>query len=200
MTIRRTIPLLAALIICAAPLVAGDAAPALPPAEGNPLPIPLGGAFSLTDQTGRTRTEADPEGRLQLLFFGYVACESICAVAIPQMAALAERLRGEGIAVRPVLITVDPLRDTPEVMAAKLAEFDPDFVGLTGSQEELTATYRKFGVEAVEVAQEPDGQPIFAHGSFIYLLDGAGKLLTVLPPILSDDRAAEIVAAFAARG
>jgi protein SCO1/2 len=116
------------------------------------------------------------------------------------MAALAERLRGEGIAVRPVLITVDPLRDTPEVMAAKLAEFDPDFVGLTGSQEELTATYRKFGVEAVEVAQEPDGQPIFAHGSFIYLLDGAGKLLTVLPPILSDDRAAEIVAAFAARG
>ncbi len=191
-----------ALVAFTAAALAHDAAhapQAIPPAEGVPLPFALGGPFTLTDQFGQTRTEADPDGRLQLLFFGYANCEAICTVALPQMAGIVQDLRAKGLAVRPVMITVDPDRDTPEVMAAALAKLDPDFVGLTGSSQALAATYKAFAVENTVVFTDPDGNPVYAHGSLLYLLDGEGRFLTVIPPILSDERAAEIIAAFAPR-
>lgn len=194
--------LAAAFALCAVSAAASahDAPhPALPPAEGVPLPFALGGPFTLTDQHGRTRTEADPDGRLQLLFFGYANCEAICTVALPQMAGIVQNLRARGIPVRPVMVTVDPENDTPEVMDAALEKLDPDFVGLTGSTEALAATYKAFSVENSVVFTNPAGNPVYAHGSLLYLLDGDGGFLTVIPPILSDERATEIIAAFAGR-
>lgn len=196
--------LAAALALCsvAAAGLAHDAphdSPELPAAEGLPLPLGLGGPFTLTDQHGQTRTEVDPDGRLQLLFFGYANCEAICTVALPQMAGIVQALRAQGIPVRPVMVTVDPDRDTPEVMAKALGDLDPDFVGLTGSPEALAATYKAFSVENTVVFDDPEGNPVYAHGSLLYLLDGQGRFLTVIPPILSDERVTEIIAAFAAR-
>jgi protein SCO1/2 len=194
----------AALALCAVAAAANahDAphgTPPLPAAEGLALPLALGGPFTLTDQHGRTRTEADPDGRLQLLFFGYAHCEAICTVALPQMAGIVQDLRAQGIPVRPVMVTVDPDRDTPEVMAEVLEKLDPDFVGLTGAAKALAATYRAFSVENTVVFTDPAGNPVYAHGSLLYLLDGQGRFLTVIPPILSDERAVEIIAAFAPR-
>lgn len=188
-----------ALAVVAVPSLAHDAAQGLPPAEGVPLPFALGGPFALTDQFGQTRTEADPEGRLQLLVFGYAHCEAICSVALPQMADIVQDLKLQGIAVRPLMITVDPDRDTPEVMAEVLGELDTDFVGLTGTPEALAAAYKAFSVENAVVFHDPAGNPVYAHGSLLYLLDGEGRFLTMIPPILSDERAAEIIAAFAPR-
>lgn len=190
-------------VVLAHPALAHDTHPTAkpPPATaGQALPLPLGGAFRLTDQHGNSRTEVDPEGRLQLLFFGYAACESICTVALPQMATLTKRLRDQGIAIRPVMVTVDPENDTPEAMVRALAPLDADFVGLTGTPEALAAVYRSFAIESSVVFTDPAGQPVYAHGSLLYVLDGQGKFLTILPPILSDDRAAEIIAAFAVGG
>lgn len=193
-------PLLLALLL-ATPVAAHDAArdtPELSAAQGIPLPLPLGGAFSLVDQFGRTRTEADPDRQLQLMFFGYVACESICTVALPQMAGIAQRLRNRGIALRPVMITVDPVRDTPAAMARVLNAMDADFVGLTGSDTALQSAYDAFAVDTTVVFNDPSGAPaVYAHGSLLYLLDGQGQFLTIIPPILSDDRVEEIIAAFA---
>jgi protein SCO1 len=115
------------------------------------------------------------------------------------MAGIVQDLRAKGLAVRPVMITVDPDRDSPEVMAAALEKLDPDFVGLTGSPQALEATYKAFSVENTVVFTDPAGNPVYAHGSLLYLLDGQGRFLTVIPPILSDERAAEIIAAFAPR-
>jgi protein SCO1/2 len=157
--------------------------------------LPLGGPFRLTDQFGRERTEVDPDGRLQLLFFGYAACESICTVALPQMAALTARLRDQGIAIRPVMITVDPEHDSPEVLRRVLGDLDPDFLGLTGSPEALAAVYRNFAIENEVVLTDASGQPIYAHGSLFYVLGEKGDFLTIIPPILSDDRATEVIAA-----
>lgn len=195
-----------AALLCALlaqPAVAHDThQPASPPpaAAGKALPLPLGGPFRLTDQHGNTRTEVDPEGRLQLLFFGYAACESICTVALPQMAGLAQRLRARGIAIRPIMITVDPERDSGAVMARVLDALDPDFLGLTGSTEALAASWRNFAVESAVVFTDPAGQPVYAHGSLLYLLDGEGKFLTLIPPVLSDNRAEEIIAGYAPQG
>ncbi len=191
------------LAVAALPALAHDAKPhanALPAATGVPLPLPLGGPFTLTDQHGQPRTEADPHGSLQLLFFGYANCESICTVALPQMAAIAARLRARDIALTPVMVTVDPLRDTPALMAEELGKLDPAFVGLTGNDSALAAVYASYAIENSVVFTDPAGQPVYAHGSLLYLLDGQGKFLTIIPPILSDERAEEIIAAFAPAG
>ena len=166
--------------------------------EGLPLPFALGGAFSLTDQHGQPRTEADPHGHLQLLFFGYAQCREICSAALPQMAEVAAALNARGIAITPVLITVDPTRDTVVAMAPAMAKWSADFVGLTGTEAELAKAYKAFSIESRLVFEDPASGPVYAHGSFIYLLDGTGKFITVLPPILSNDRMIEIITGHAA--
>lgn len=166
----------------------------------SPFPADLGGAFALTDQTGARRTQADPDGRLQLFFFGYARCQAICTVALPRMAQMADIAAEAGIAVRPVLITVDPARDTPEGMVEPLAELHPEMVGLTGPEADLAAVRDLFQIERKLVFEDPEYGPIYAHGSFIYLMDASGGLLTVIPPIVSPDRGAEIVAKYAAAG
>ncbi|MEX2519343.1 MAG: SCO family protein [Paracoccaceae bacterium] len=172
------------------------------PLEGDasPFSIELGGAFTLTDQWGAPRGEADPEGWLQLFFFGYAECQAICTVALPRMAEIAEIAAEAGLKVRPVLITVDPARDTPEAMRAPLAGLHPDMVGLTGSEEELSAVRRLFRVERKVVFEDSEYGEVFAHGSFIYLMDAEGRLLTLIPPIISPARGAEIVARYAGAG
>lgn len=199
---------LAAALCLAASLVSGEAAAhdkghaaaGAPAPSGLPLPFDLGGPFTLTDQNGRERTEVEPEGRLQLLFFGYANCESICSVALPQMVSITRGLAEKGIALAPVMITVDPARDTPEAMAPILADLHPDFVGLTGPEPALASVYKHFAVKNEVVFEDPAGGAVYAHGSLLYLLDGQGKFLTVLPPILTDERMMEIIAAYAVAG
>lgn len=158
-----------------------------------PFPIDLTARFDLVDQTGARRTERDFAGRAMAIFFGYANCEGICSTALPRLGAAIDILGEDGPDVVPVLITIDPERDTPEAMAASLAGIHPRFVGLTGSEPSLAATRRAFQVEAREVSYDADGNPIFAHGSFIYLIDGEGRLAALLPPILSPERMAEIM-------
>ncbi|MEM7547987.1 MAG: SCO family protein [Pseudomonadota bacterium] len=172
------------------------------PLDGDRLPFPadLGGAFTLTDHTGAQRSEADPDGRMQLVFFGYAKCQAICTVALPRMAEITEIAAEAGLPVRPVLITVDPARDTPETMAEPLAELHPDMIGLTGTEAELADVRALFQIERKLVFEDPEYGPIYAHGSFIYLMDAEGALLTLIPPIISPARGAEIVAKYADLG
>ncbi len=156
----------------------------------------IGGPYRLTDQRGEARSEADPEGRHQLLFFGYASCQAICSVALPRMAAAVDLLEEEGIAVTPVLITFDPARDTVEALRETAPAIHPRLVGLTGTPEALDAAYAAFQVEKKLVMEHPTDGPVYAHGSFIYLLDPQGSLETVVPPILGPERIAEIVTGY----
>ncbi|MCV3270559.1 SCO family protein [Roseobacter sinensis] len=158
-----------------------------------PLPFDLGGAYALTNQHGETRTEADPGGHAQLLFFGYANCLNICSAALPLMAEVAEVLAAEKIAVTPVMITVAPEQDRVETMGALLADIHPDFIGLTGGAADLQKAYDAFAVEVEPLFQDPEHGWVYAHGSFIYLLDGQGEMLTLMPPVLDAERAADIV-------
>lgn len=172
-------------------------AAAVPTGPALPLPFDLGGPFVLTDHTGAARNQVDPPGRMQLVFFGYANCPSICSAAMPMIADTVDILAGQGIAAVPVMITVDPARDTPETMAEPLHQVHPDFIGLTGTEAELAQVRALFGVQSKVVFTDPEYGAVFAHGSHIYLLDGAGEMLTLIPPILSADRAAEIAARYA---
>jgi protein SCO1/2 len=96
----------------------------------------------------------------------------------------------------PVLITIDPARDTVATLGPALARFGEGFVGLTGSRAELAAAAAGFGVAGEALFDGPEG-PVHAHGSLIYLLDPGGRVLAVLPPVLPAETVTRIVLAHA---
>jgi protein SCO1/2 len=169
-------------------------APAL--AEQSALPFNLGGDFDLTDQSGTVRTQVDPNGNPQLLFFGYANCREVCSAALPLMAMVADAASEQGVTLTPVMITVDPARDTVENLGPALTQHHADFVGLTGTPEQLQVAYDAYQIETEEVFFDPEYGPVYAHGSFLYLLDAQGTLLTLVPPVVSPEVAAGIVAKY----
>jgi protein SCO1/2 len=159
----------------------------------------IGGDFDLIDQDGNRRRRSDFAGRNVLLFFGYVRCESICSAAIPLMTQAVDRLGEKGKSIDLVIVTVDPDRDTPEGLRAGLLKYDRRLIGLTGSRDDLEPVWRAFQISTKEVARDWLDQPVFAHGSFIYLLGPKGEVQTLLPPILSAERLAAIMDAYLPR-
>ncbi|MEL6620250.1 MAG: SCO family protein [Pseudomonadota bacterium] len=173
-------------------LAVGLCLTAVPAVGQSPFPVDIGGAYSLTDQHGQTRTHVDPDGRAQLLFFGYANCLNICSAALPLMAQVVDELAKDGLEVVPVMITVAPEQDRVGTMGPPLAAIHPDFVGLTGDQSALQQAYDAFKVEVTPLFQDPEHGWVYAHGSFVHLLDAEGALLTLLPPVLDVDQAAGI--------
>lgn len=166
-------------------------APLLPSAL--PFNVEIGGGFELTDQFGETRRLEDFSGRHILVFFGFANCESICSAALPSMAAAIDELGERGERIDTIMITVDPDRDTPEGLRASLPKFHDDLIGLTGPRDALEAVWKAFHVEVKEVARDWNDEPIYAHGSFIYLIGPDGTVQTLLPPVLPPEQMAAII-------
>ncbi|MEO0752215.1 MAG: SCO family protein [Pseudomonadota bacterium] len=178
----------------------GDHDHGTPPAEPldlsgavTPLPWEVGGPFTLIDHTGQTRSEVDPDGRHQLLFFGYAACPGICSAALPLMADAVDALAQDGVEVSPLLLTIDPSLDTVDTMGPALAALSPAFIGLTGEPEALQSAYSAYQVSFEQLFIDPEYGPIYSHGAHIYLLDPDGKVLTLLPPVLPTDQIVAII-------
>ncbi|MCH9809165.1 MAG: SCO family protein [Alphaproteobacteria bacterium] len=161
------------------------------------FPTIKGGDFRLVNQFGASRTSKDPDGRYQLLFFGYANCKAICSVALPRMADVTDRLEKEGLVVTPVLVTVDPERDTVATLKSAVVKIHPRLIGLTGEQNALEEAYKAFQIERKVVFQHPEHGAVYSHGSYIYLLAPDGAFKTILPPILSPKRVAELVQDYA---
>ena len=166
------------------------------PTPGLPFPVDIEAKFALLNQKGEAVTEADYAGKPMAIFFGYANCEAICSVALPRLGQALDLLGDEAGKLSPLVITVDPERDTPETMGPALAKWHPSLRGLTGSEAALADARRAFQVETSLVGEDPEGNPIYAHGSFIYLIGGDGKVLTLLPPILGPERMAEIIRSY----
>lgn len=166
------------------------------PTPGLPFPVDITARFALTDHTGRAVTEKDYAGRTMAIFFGYAKCQAICSVAMPNLGAALEMLGDKAGRVAPLLITVDPARDTVEAMGPALAKWHPGLIGLTGSEAALADVRKAFQVERSKVMDDPETGPIYAHGSFIYLVGPDGKVQTLMPPILGPERMAEIIASY----
>ncbi|WP_157019380.1 SCO family protein [Mesorhizobium xinjiangense] len=146
-----------------------------------PSPVTVGEAavhseFSLTDHNGSRVTDADFQGRWQLVFFGFTHCPDICPTTLAYMAEVLDRLGSESPNIAPLFITVDPTRDTPEVMAEYVQAFHPDLIGLTGTEVEIGAAADAFRVyyEKMEEASAPDGY-LMAHSGHIYLMTPEGR-------------------------
>ena len=129
--------------------------------------------FELVDQDGATVRDEDLRGRFQLVFFGFTACPDICPTTLTNITAVLEELGPDAESLVPLLITVDPERDTPAVLQEYLTAFDPRIRGLTGSPEQVAAALKSFRVYAARRDLE-GGDYTMDHSTFIYLMDPDG--------------------------
>lgn len=138
----------------------------------------VGGPFTLIDEGGATVTDADVITGPTLVYFGYTFCPDVCPFDTARNAEAVEILSGRGYEVKPVFISVDPKRDTPEVMRDFTEYVHPGMLGLTGSPEQVAAAARAY--RAYYKAQAPEaGQEDFYlvdHSTFTYLMTPSGFL------------------------
>src|ERR1700728_2293274 len=140
----------------------------------------IGGAFALIDQNGRQVSDADFRGKLLLVYFGYTFCPNVCPTTLFTIGQAMDRLTpDERKQVAAIFITVDPERDTQQVLADYVANFSPDLVGLTGSLNAVQAVEHEYHVYAKK-HPEADGSYSVDHSSIIYLVDRTGKYRAIL--------------------
>jgi len=138
----------------------------------------VGGPFSLNDQNGRTRTDADFRGRWMLVYFGYTNCPDVCPTTLLLMSEALKQLGGRATLIAPIFITVDPTHDTPKVLKQYLASFDSRFIGLTGSEQQIAAVAREYKVYSVRRPLKGGGYAI-DHSSVVCLMGPDGRFVTV---------------------
>ena len=132
--------------------------------------------LSLTDANGRERSLADFKGKVTLVFFGYTQCPDVCPTTLAELAAVKKALGADGERVQGVFVTVDPKRDTAEVLKAYMASFDPGFVALRGSPEQVKETARNFKVFYAQVPGRTEGSYTMDHTAGTYVFDAQGKV------------------------
>ncbi|NNE52048.1 MAG: SCO family protein [Sulfitobacter sp.] len=129
----------------------------------------IGGPFELINARGETVTQDDVITEPSLIYFGYTFCPDVCPLDVDRNALAVEILEERGHMVTPVFISVDPARDTPEVVGEFAEVMHPRMIGLTGSQEQVAAASRAY--KTYYRAQEPvDGEYLVDHSTFSYLV------------------------------
>jgi protein SCO1/2 len=150
----------------------------------------VGGPYSLLDQNGVRRSDEDFRGRYMLVFFGFTYCPDICPTTLAILSAALENIGPLADEVVPIFITVDPQRDTPEILKPYLSAFGPEFVGLTGTREEIdnaVSAYRAF----YQIVETENDDYLVDHSTIIYLMDGEGKFVTNYDLNMGPDAIAE---------
>jgi protein SCO1 len=154
----------------------------------------IGGPYHLINQDGKPVSDRDFRGRYQLIYFGYTFCPDVCPTTLALIAAALEKMGPDAHRIAPIFITVDPGRDTPQALKKYLAAFDPRFIGLTGSQSELSKVEKEYKVYA---QKEPlkGGTYAVNHSSVIYLMGPKGKLVTFYNEVLTPEQLAKDLSA-----
>jgi protein SCO1/2 len=137
--------------------------------EGQVAGGDIGGPFTLVDGQGRTVTDRDVIAEPSILYFGFATCPDVCPLDLARNAQAVDLLEERGIEAAPVFVTVDPERDTPEVVASYAEAFHPRMVGLTGSLEQVDAAARAYRVYYAKNGDDPDTY-MMDHSSFSYLV------------------------------
>ncbi len=137
----------------------------------------IGGAFELVDQNGKPFTEKDLKGKYSLIYFGYTFCPDVCPTELQTMTQALEMLGPLAKKIRPVMISVDPERDTPEVLKEYLTNFYPGFVGLTGTPEQVRRAGQAYRVFYRKTDEKSASDYLMDHSSIVYLMDPEGRYL-----------------------
>jgi len=145
--------------------------------------VNVGGDFTLVDQNGVTRTQADFAGKYTLIYFGFTYCPDVCPTALDVMGRameiVAQSAPDKAAAIQPLFISVDPARDTVEALADYVRYFHPRLVGLTGSPEQIKLALQRYKVYAARVATPEEGSDSYTmdHSSLFYLMDQQNRFV-----------------------
>jgi protein SCO1/2 len=132
--------------------------------------------FALTDHTGKPRTLADFKGKAVVVFFGFMNCPDVCPTTMAEMASVMKQLGPQADRVQVLFITVDPERDTPELLAKYVPAFDPRFLGLTGDKAAIEKVAKEFRVFYQKSPGKEPGSYSMDHTSGSYVFDPQGRI------------------------
>jgi protein SCO1 len=134
--------------------------------------VPIGGPFKLTTQDGKPFTDENLKGKPFAVFFGFTHCPEVCPTTLYDLTQDLSALGKDADNMRVAFVTVDPARDTPELLKTYLASFDPRIVGLTGTEEEIAAVANAYKVYYRKVPTDSDYT--MDHTATIFLMDSRG--------------------------
>ena len=132
--------------------------------------------FQLTDHNGQARSLKDFKGQIVVVFFGYTQCPDVCPTTLAELAEVKRSLGADGARLQGVFVTVDPERDTPEVLKAYMGSFDPAFVALRGTPEQLAAMAKDYKVYYKKVDGKTPTSYTMDHSAGSYVYDTQGRL------------------------
>jgi protein SCO1/2 len=139
---------------------------------------------------GRTVTDQTYRGKWLLIYFGYTFCPDACPTALNEMGVALQKLGPEAETFQPLFITVDPKRDTVEVLADYLKSFDPRIEGLTGNQEQTDSVAKAYRVYVAPQKSE-GGDYLVDHSAYFYVMDPQGKFVNVIAGDVPGDQIAD---------
>jgi len=141
--------------------------------------VAVGGPFSLTDQNGKTITDADMKGHPFIVFFGFTHCPDVCPTTLYDLSQALNGLGDDAKNIPALFVTVDPERDTPEVMKRYVSNFNPDIRGVTGDPAAIQAMVKAYRGYAKKVPTE-DGDYTMDHTAVVYLMGADGQFISPL--------------------
>ena len=181
MNLSASRPLAFAALLLALALAACSSQSAPPPLAG----ASMGGPFTLTDQNGRRVGDRDLAGKYRLIYFGYTFCPDVCPVDMQVLGAGLRRFEAEdptrAAKVQPIFISVDPARDTPDVLRRFVAAFHPRLLGLTGSEAEIAQVAREYRIFYQRGEASPGGGYMVNHTRMAVLYGPDGKPIAIVP-------------------
>ena len=148
--------------------------------------------FTLTDHTGKKRTMSDFAGKVVVLFFGYTHCPDVCPTTLNDLKSTMKLLGDQSNEVQVLFVTLDPQRDTQEVLAKFVPSFDERFIGLWGSLQETAETMGHYKIYFSKVPGDSENNYTIDHSSGIYVFDKTGKVRYYMgygqkPPDMASD-------------
>jgi protein SCO1/2 len=166
------------LLTCLLALTACDKpqSPKVPFANTDVTGLDYAKGFTLTDHTGKRRTLADFKGKVVVVFFGYTHCPDVCPTTLSEMAGILKTLGPEAARLQVLFITLDPERDTPELMASFVPAFDPSFLGLWGEQPDIDKVAKDFKVFAQKIQSKDGKNYTIDHTAGSYVFDDQGHI------------------------
>src|SRR5271167_4463672 len=163
--------------------------------------VTIGGRFTLSTPDGTTVTDQTYRGKWLLVYFGYTFCPNSCPTTLLAIAVALKKLGPDAAKVQPLFITVDPERDTPELMKQYAESFDPRIIALTGTPQQIAAAAQEYGAYYVrhKIGAGPENY-VVDHSTYLYVMDPRGKFVRAFDTNTSGDRIADALRELLAQG
>lgn len=142
--------------------------------------LPIGGDFKLTSHDGQPVSTADFRGKAMILYFGYTYCPDFCPTELAEIADALRLLGDDAKNVQPIFITIDPHRDSQEVMAEYVKMYHPQLMGMYGTEEEIKPAMDAYRIYSAKTHDEGDDAYLMDHSTFVYLVGKDGQLKSLL--------------------